>query len=219
MIFTPAQVSIHAPTGGATHRNRLQAVAFCFNSRAHGGRDERSGVCAPAKLVSIHAPTGGATFASLHGRSHAGFQFTRPRGARPGYLARRLLGGKFQFTRPRGARHTVRKRLTLHLVSIHAPTGGATSRGRRACRSSHVSIHAPTGGATSSAVRKTAPESFNSRAHGGRDSVKVLIFGASGFQFTRPRGARQASRLLEELEFGFNSRAHGGRDHYSITLG
>ncbi|ENO88262.1 hypothetical protein C665_02527 [Thauera aminoaromatica S2] len=56
-------VSIHAPTGGATHLSRRHVPStVSFNPRAHGGRDRAAQ--APLGLplrVSIHAPTGGAT--------------------------------------------------------------------------------------------------------------------------------------------------------------
>ena len=61
------RVSIHAPTGGATHP-----------AESPGARDQ----------VSIHAPTGGATPRNLPDARQKTFQFTRPRGARrmPGDL-------------------------------------------------------------------------------------------------------------------------------------
>ena len=187
-------------------------------------------------LVSIHAPTGGATStsrartrrASFNSRAHGGrdrhssptakcptpFQFTRPRGARRQSFGVRAVLRPFQFTRPRGARHTLDKDLDLYAVSIHAPTGGATPIVWRTAR--------------------RAP-GFNSRAHGGRDSVggsiladlAVSIHAPTGgattqrpsltlvttaFQFTRPRGARQWHRQAICVQRCFNSRAHGGRD-------
>ena len=55
------RVSIHAPTGGATSPAPAVGVSCRFNSRAHGGRDIRTGRRRPCDGVSIHAPTGGAT--------------------------------------------------------------------------------------------------------------------------------------------------------------
>jgi hypothetical protein len=55
-------VSIHAPTRGATQHTKYAG---------------------PRALVSIHAPTRGATKRALLQRPPPGFQFTRPRGARP----------------------------------------------------------------------------------------------------------------------------------------
>ena len=57
----PVDVSIHAPTGGATRRACTNFSTACFNSRAHGGRDECHEADKQHDAVSIHAPTGGAT--------------------------------------------------------------------------------------------------------------------------------------------------------------
>ena len=97
-----------------------------FNSRAHGGRDQ--GGCRNRHHgdVSIHAPTGGATCSSSKGERYLRFQFTRPRGARQGYLCEMWYKDGFN-SRAHGGRDRheieVRKRMA---VSIHAPTGGAT---------------------------------------------------------------------------------------------
>ena len=129
--------------------------------------------------------------------------------------ARRL----FQFTRPRGARHGLRRHLNSSLVSIHAPTWGATTRQIKQKRGIYVSIHAPTWGATVILMfsggrfqfQFTRPRgarragdhhalsrrSFNSRAHVGRDWIRVPASAASlVFQFTRPRGARHEQDTL-----------------------
>ena len=152
-----------------------------------------SQVCSLVNIVSIHAPTGGATEQSTLIKNGRPFQFTRPRGARPGCAIPVFVdcgvsihaptGGatssnsflwrtiQFQFTRPRGARHKTKSYKYVGMVSIHAPTGGATSRGRRP-------------------PRRLAR--FNSRAHGGRDQPAFSTPShIATFQFTRPRGARR----------------------------
>ena len=145
------EVSIHAPTGGATHDLHRGHGPRGFNSRAHGGRDASRARHPGRPRVSIHAPTGGATTAFLALPGMDRFQFTRPRGARRRRATRgsaatrfnsRAHGGRdgqsprtghpglrFQFTRPRGARRQLpRARAGVHPVSIHAPTGGRDSR-------------------------------------------------------------------------------------------
>ena len=187
-----ARVSIHAPTGGATHwRQALgyRSRQFQF-TRPRGARLPCQYMCA----------------------LNSSFQFTRPRGARPAQLRKiqngqrfnsRAHGGRdrlprsrrspasFQFTRPRGARLD---------DAVHLRGGdrfNSRAHGGRDIRKSanqhdvNVSIHAPTGGATRSGRFPRASQAF---------------------QFTRPRGAR-----LLPLQHGghynrFNSRAHGGRD-------
>ena len=59
------QVSIHAPTGGAT-KNIISKLSLhqSFNPRTHGGCDESVKRAKRNSVVSIHAPTGGATLSS-----------------------------------------------------------------------------------------------------------------------------------------------------------
>ena len=164
------EVSIHAPTGGATPLLGLDTYgASSFNSRAHGGRDS----------AASHVPHALARFNS---RAHGGRD--TPFWANP----RRKT---FQFTRPRGARRLLAVLPCHFVVSIHAPTGGATLRGAPCDKVLRVSIHAPTGGATLADGLPHGRRRFNSRAHGGRDSSARSARASSLFQFTRPRGARQ----------------------------
>ena len=81
--FGSFQVSIHAPTRGAT---RHQLPNPCrrggFNPRAHAGRDDSGFGFSGKYAVSIHAPTRGATLVMLQVVFLEVFQSTRPRGAR-----------------------------------------------------------------------------------------------------------------------------------------
>ena len=120
-------------------------------------------------------------------------------------------------------------------VSIHAPTWGATTVSIFSANLSLVSIHAPTWGATSCRqALSNRLESFNPRAHVGRDdhrkesphkhrvSIHAPTWGATAlyafnwfqrrFQSTRPRGARLSKILLFLYIMSFNPRAHVGRD-------
>ena len=180
LLGAQRNVSIHAPTGGATpSHGRRRPVRTCFNSRAHGGRDQDCGcLYVVHRAVSIHAPTGGATRPPCGRRRLREFQFTRPRGARQRHgvtlsaasgFNSRAHGGRddrrvtvadfctwFHFTRPQGARPNDRFMHFFHRgVSIHAPTGGATIRAARRTVDAIVSIHAPTGGATPRRKRRT----------------------------------------------------------------
>ncbi len=204
-------VSIHAPTRGATHDRRKMLSRL---------------------VVSIHAPTRGATFYNLSVYFVELFQSTRPRGARPTDSSCAANANKFQSTRPRGARQFNNLCMVLLLVSIHAPTRGATTitalhaavkgfnprahagrdgstkdldymyqfqstrpRGARRLQlhfsaSIFVSIHAPTRGATLINIITGAMERFNPRAHAGRDVRIIKMNSTEVFQSTRPRGAR-----------------------------
>ena len=55
-------VSIHAPTWGATCAKHGAYVLRCFNPRAHVGRDADERRPTALHHVSIHAPTWGATW-------------------------------------------------------------------------------------------------------------------------------------------------------------
>jgi len=186
------EVSIHAPTRGATHRRQTAATGRSgfnsrahagrdvgpgvvaslrpgFNSRAHAGRDRRLGADGPHRVVSIHAPTRGATRMQADDDDVHQFQFTRPRGAR---------------------RRAAREARQGQRVSIHAPTRGATRRlhvfGCHLC--------------------------FNSRAHAGRDQNNNLQQKNNLFQFTRPRGARLRCMLLCVMRVAFQfTRPRGAR--------
>ena len=209
-------VSIHAPTGGATSRNEQAAREQKFQfTRPRGAR-----LVQPRRpqdgTVSIHAPTGGATFSSSPPSQSRQFQFTRPRGARPVRTGRgdgalrfnsRAHGGRdfaqdgkrwivqFQFTRPRGARQKFGENAYILLVSIHAPTGGATLDRDRFSDPRNVSIHAPTGGATCASVRRAEfVWRFNSRAHGGRDSFRRPARTASRVSIHAPTGGATGLR-------------------------
>jgi len=171
VIYFPIDVSIHAPTRGATHDRHAHRVIVCVSIHAptRGATSGGSAAtcCAP---VSIHAPTRGATSYSLRGAVPHLFQSTRPRGARqqqPDEIGREEA---FQSTRPRGARRRLIRRPCYGRVSIHAPTRGATAfhyRSRQGFRRFNPRAHA----GRDQGIRSGEVEifSFNPRAHAGRD--------------------------------------------------
>ena len=121
-----AQVSIHAPTRGATFACLpLRTLSAFQSTRPRGAR--------PSRPLPASSPT------SFNPRAHAGrdaepvarpfvgeFQSTRPRGARLSITRRHWLTPSFQSTRPRGARPDGEAQDQGGQVSIHAPTRGAT---------------------------------------------------------------------------------------------
>ena len=126
-LLAAEEVSIHAPTGGATGDVRLvfRIVAFQF-TRPRGARPV---LCRAARVTAL-------------------FQFTRPRGARRPSSSRKPNSTSFN-SRAHGGRDRRRREESRRSgVSIHAPTGGATVVGQQLGRPELVSIHAPTGGAT-----------------------------------------------------------------------
>ena len=146
----PHQVSIHAPTWGATRRCYLTpSSATCFNPRTHMGCDHYR--------LTVTFPEGE-------------FQSTHPHGVRHYTTCRIWKVYKFQSTHPHGVRLLIMRRVRwrrsfnprTHMgcdamkgyeqsgeyVSIHAPTWGATFALLADVRNYNVSIHAPTWGAT-----------------------------------------------------------------------
>ena len=106
----------------------------------------------------------------------------------------------FQFTRPQGARPKPDKQAVNQHVSIHAPTRGATC-GVIVVREERESFNsrAHKGRDYRCCFYSLHSDSFNSRAHKGRDSlilrrnIKFFVF-----QFTRPQGARLTRAIQDE---------------------
>jgi len=98
--------------------------------------------------------------------------------------------GQFQPTRPRGARPCLFIGTDIFRVSTHAPTRGATATHRR----------------------HRQRQSFNPRAHEGRDLSTAKPPYIIAFQPTRPRGARLGKSKHSRPPKSFNPRAHEGRD-------
>ena len=123
-----ANVSIHAPTGGATRSDIGRTLTEEVSIHAPtGGATFVFLSCAGGRRVSSHAPTGGATFALLIDARRGLVSIHAPTGGATPRVKSRVTDERFQFTRPRGAR--LESNITvppLVPVSIHAPTGGAT---------------------------------------------------------------------------------------------
>ena len=148
--YNPNNVSIHAPTRGATSLCQKQnLILICFNPRAHAGRDIILIIIFNfLYYVSIHAPTRGATVVKPLADAQIQFQSTRPRGAR---LVRSKTSKAADSFNPRAHAGRDLKRyreFLINRVSIHAPTRGATSASTSLDSAEVVSIHAPTRGAT-----------------------------------------------------------------------
>ena len=124
------QVSIHAPTRGATQKSPsvLYHYSTFQSTHPHGVRRVYCALMYGFALVSIHAPTRGATHSirvqllcrsSFNPRTHTGCDVTAW-----------LQGGlyfKFQSTHPHGVRRPCVSDIWWKChVSIHAPTRGAT---------------------------------------------------------------------------------------------
>ena len=127
---TIKEVSIHAPTRGATiflfssfllflcfnprtHEGCDFSCPFarlcytCFNPRTHEGCDECGINLYVREIVSIHAPTRGATLMGFHKVHNKAFQSTHPRGVRLIGSSNYAFSNEFQSTHPRGVRQDV----------------------------------------------------------------------------------------------------------------
>ena len=145
-------VSIHAPTRGATYIDKTHVVKY---------------------LVSIHAPTRGATahaalvthtFSSFNPRPHAGGDSSSS--------ITDVASVSFQSTPPRGGRHKVRLSATTHsVVSIHAPARGATDWFCNAIASSRFQSTLPREGRQAGKPHLTGSLSFNPRPHARGDQT------------------------------------------------
>ena len=194
-----AQVSIHAPTQGAT---------------------SQGGCCCTAVEVSIHAPTQGATLVDPV-RFCPGdlFQSTLPR-------RERRISGSIRHTccsfNPRS--HAGSDYLHNHFyfspdVSIHAPTQGATPVTLMERVKHGVSIHAPTQGATITFCKiLNNIFCFNPRSHAGSDISRHPRDQVSGARFN-PRSHAGSDdgkyRRRAGLQICFNPRSHAGSDGLS----
>ena len=124
-------VSIHAPTRGATTsiEMELERSLWFQSTHPHGVRPTISALrLLHNVVVSIHAPTRGATY---HPYILSVLRYCfNPRthtGCDYRPLPTRPRGWRFQSTHPHGVRRKQAATMCLrHMVSIHAPTRGAT---------------------------------------------------------------------------------------------
>ena len=209
----PAQVSIHAPTGGATNIEIGASVFSPFQFTRPRGARHATGAESDLQGVSIHAPTGGATDEILERYCRTNVSIHAPTGGATCAPTRPRMGLLFQFTRPRGARR--------RLCSPSRPFRGFNSRAHGG-RDDHaggtsfafvVSIHAPTGGATAAGLVLASTVAFQfTRPRGARLASECRAATATTFQFTRPRGARHVTVVVVFEVFAFQfTRPRGAR--------
>ena len=123
-----SEVSIHAPTRGATRLGVVVGHRVQFQSTRPRGARQNAGGDPWNVLVSIHAPTRGATPPTLATGLPTVFQSTRPRGARPMASSTSATSACFNPRAHAGRDFNPVFADFLKLVSIHAPTRGATIR-------------------------------------------------------------------------------------------
>ena len=144
------QISIHAPTRGATDNIIDEQRDELFQSTLpRGERHGSSQFSGMPVVISIHAPTRGATHGSANQyKSNLIFQSTLPRGERRLATKAMKCNNKISIHAPtRGATAVENPVGIISGISIHAPTRGATDLSRNSSPITGISIHAPTRGA------------------------------------------------------------------------
>ena len=167
------KISIHAPAGGATVRQKAIRGGFKFQfTPLREGR-----LCPPPRYdlkksfqftplregrptarrlpitrikISIHAPAGGATQTAQRWAGVRNYFNSRPCGRGDG-RGRSWVSEphEFQFTPLREGRLPLLPLYKIvNTISIHAPAGGATINPEIKIATQSISIHAPAGGAT-----------------------------------------------------------------------
>ena len=171
-----ANISIHAPTRGATYVAAVRSI--------------------PGK-ISIHAPTRGATRKPDNNSNNSKFQSTLPRGERRRATEKSEVNKVFQSTLPRGERH---KRPLFFVCEANfnprSHEGSDQTLSSVRC-SPQISIHAPTRGATIAFSVFSVPlRNFNPRSHEGSDNADLNMRSSKQkFQSTLPRGERHRPQI------------------------
>ena len=190
--ITAINISIHAPTRGAT---------------SPGGQMHNQ------NHISIHAPTRGATHTTPADRVTFQFQSTLPREERPDGCV--CSSGDRHFN-PRSHERSDRRNagdLWRWRISIHAPTRGATTGRDGFTLHLSISIHAPTRGATQRRAVTTAALQFQSTLpREERRTIARAAYASIRFQSTLPREERLFRRYARWQSQNFNPRSHERSD-------
>ena len=167
------QISIHAPTRGATKK------LFTFLKN---------------ECISIHAPTRGAT-KNRPWKNHSNNYFnprSHERSDATPTTSRHQLGNFNPRSHERSDGHCLDLFHPSSGISIHAPTRGATSPRNKKCVADAISIHAPTRGATSPRNKKCVADAISIHAPTrGATHIIVNLIISGLFQSTLPREERQ----------------------------
>ena len=192
-------ISIHAPTRGATLKQGEGKAVISFQSTLP--REERRNIQIPTggTVISIHAPTRGATTSAFARELILSISIHAPTRGATHHVRKELIGGAFQSTLPREERplsfqinskrfyfnprshersdSPVGAMFVGNNISIHAPTRGATAASKTINSFLDISIHAPTRGATSSLVKNCHPPliSIHAPTRGATIPQSVII--------------------------------------------
>ena len=136
-----------------------------------------------------------------------------PAGGATSVSGARLQSRQFQFTLPRGERRGCRGRRTKGVSFNSRSRGGSDLVPRLGQLGVDVSIHAPAGGATPNRGRPTRTPRFQFTLPRGERQARSRLAGVDvQFQFTLPRGERRYLSVSSSIIVRFNSRSRGGSD-------
>ena len=146
-----ADISIHAPTRGATKCGKIRGCTMGFQSTLpRGERLCESSYGERDIQISIHAPTRGATVAT-----------SRVKGCSADFNPRSHEGSDLSWSRSKS---------TPHNFNPRSHEGSDLWQGFTAEYNPIISIHAPTRGATLGKIDLSEPHTdFNPRSHEGSD--------------------------------------------------
>ena len=211
------QISIHAPTRGATDSPRCRKSGsgyfnprsykrsdgvqlgidlghVDFNPRSYKRSDGSTQIPFQRESISIHAPTRGATVAAATARNMVLISIHAPTRGATSYPATRGSRILFQSTLLQEERQAHSQSYDAWIrISIHAPTRGATDPSSLVAQAFAISIHAPTRGATGYPdPTPCEAENFNPRSYKRSDGSTycVHVYG-NGFQSTLLQEERQ----------------------------
>ena len=192
--YVRGDVSIHAPTRGATYKKIKEKYTLKVSIHAPT-RGATEGIKAQNDLVnvSIHAPTRGATYRRKRRKTYRTFQSTHPHGVRRKKSCKNVGYPLFQSTHPHGVRPLTR--------AFRRNGTGFNPRTHTGCDLTKFAI-------------MVRIKSFNPRTHTGCDMLLILFRNLERlFQSTHPHGVRLTSCCSSKAKIScFNPRTHTGCD-------
>ena len=193
-LMVDIEISIHAPTWGATSAPNLALIVGLFQSTHPRGVRPDGNIPNRSMLdISIHAPTWGATQTKQRQRQEQQISIHAPTWGATNFVTEMLSAKEISIHAPTwgattnafegyggliisihaptwGATRLLITDVATTPISIHAPTWGATDGNIPNRSMLDISIHAPTWGATAGLFDWTAEENdFNPRTHVGCD--------------------------------------------------
>ena len=166
------QVSIHAPTRGATQKQQCSTFAYgCFNPRTHTGCD----------FITLLAHINSSWFQSTH-----------PHGVRRVQMMKYIMSVRFQSTHPHGVRHNGLSFMcneemfqSTHPHGVRRDVVGIVARNDRFNPRTH------TGCDTDEHLHGAIFDAFQStHPHGVRRKTRLINKCGMPFQSTHPHGVR-----------------------------